>query len=63
MKRYRVVLREVYLQGYYVEAYSKEGAAKLVRDGEGELIDNDIELSHVMEGLDSVYEVNEVDDE
>ena len=46
MKRFRVMVREVHVQGVLVDAESEEDAKIKVAEGEGDYEDNSLEFSH-----------------
>jgi hypothetical protein len=64
MKTYQVLVREVHIQGYVVEAEDPEDAVELVRYGSGDLNENMFEYSHTLEPeLWTVEEVPEPEEE
>jgi hypothetical protein len=59
MSKYHVYVPEVHYQQVAVEAASPEEAAKLVQDGEGDVVDDTLEYSHGLES--STQMVVEID--
>lgn len=49
MTKFRVIVREVHVQGYFVEAITPEIAKEVVRAGGGELIEAHFEYSHTLD--------------
>lgn len=60
MRTYRVKVREVHVQDVLVKATNEEHAKTLVKDGEGDYVDNTLEFSHQLEP--DTWEVEEEDD-
>lgn len=49
MPKYRVIVREVHVQGVLVDADTPEQAKEIVREGGGELDEAHFEYSHTMD--------------
>lgn len=59
MRRYRVYVREVWVQAYETEAMTPEGAISKVRRGERTLDEDSFEYSHNLDA--ETWEVKEVE--
>lgn len=49
MSKFVVFMREVYVQGYEVDANDEKEAIEKVRDGDGELLEDHFEYSHTLD--------------
>lgn len=47
-KKFHVLVREVHVQKYLVEAEDGDNAIEKVRDGGGEIVNNSLEYSHTL---------------
>ena len=47
-KKYEVLVKEVHVQPYYVEATTKDEARKIVEQGGGDIIEGGFEYSHTL---------------
>ena len=62
MKKYTVLVREVWVQPVEVTAASKEEAMRNIEDGGGTPLSNELEYSHTMDSdIWSIKEVEEVE--
>lgn len=59
MKKFKVYVREVWIQGYIVEASSKEEAVQIAADL-GDAIEGSFEYSHTLADSPDKIEVKEV---
>jgi len=60
MKIYRVFVKEVWVQAFDIEAESKEEAIKLITEGDGDIVQDELDYSHSLDP--DTWTVEELDE-
>lgn len=60
MKTYRVFVKEVWVQAFDIEAESKEEAIKLITEGDGDIVQDELDYSHSLDP--DTWTVEELDE-